>query len=69
MMDAGRHPNIELLTYSDVVGVEGFVGNYKAKILKRARYGQATAIQLHYSRQLPRYFAQVGFMLLTLFGE
>lgn len=38
MLDAGRHPNIELLTYSEVEAVEGFVGNYKVRVRKRARY-------------------------------
>ena len=38
MMDVGRHPNIELLTYSEVEDVSGYVGNFKARIRKRARY-------------------------------
>ena len=38
MMDALRHPKIELLTYSEVVGVEGSVGNYKIRIKKKPRY-------------------------------
>ncbi len=38
MMDVGRHPNIELLTYSEVEDISGYVGNFKAKIRKRARY-------------------------------
>ena len=38
MMDAFRHPKIELLTYSEVVGVEGSVGNYKIRIKKKPRY-------------------------------
>jgi heterodisulfide reductase subunit A len=37
-MDAGRHPNIELLTFSEVEEVSGFVGNFSAKIRKKARY-------------------------------
>lgn len=32
------HPNIHLLTYSEVVEVEGFVGNYQVKIKKKPRY-------------------------------
>ncbi len=32
------HPNIELLTYSEVVDVEGYVGNFKVKIKKKPRY-------------------------------
>jgi heterodisulfide reductase subunit A len=37
-MDVGRHPNIELLTYSEVEEVSGYVGNFTAKIRKKARY-------------------------------
>ena len=36
-MDAGRHPNITLLTYSEVEHVSGYVGNFTARIRKRAR--------------------------------
>ena len=35
MMDAGRHPNITLLTYSEVESVSGYVGNFVARIRKR----------------------------------
>jgi heterodisulfide reductase subunit A len=38
MMDVGRHPNIELLTYSDVEDITGYVGNFKAYVRKRAKY-------------------------------
>jgi heterodisulfide reductase subunit A len=38
MMDVGRHPNIELLTYSEVEDVSGYVGNFKVRIRKKARY-------------------------------
>lgn len=38
MTDVGRHPQIRLLTMSEVVGVKGYVGNFEVKILKRARY-------------------------------
>ncbi len=37
MMDAGRHPNIHLLTYSEVEEVSGYVGNFTVRIRKRAR--------------------------------
>ena len=33
-----RHPNIELLTYSEVEDVSGFIGNFKVRIRKKARY-------------------------------
>ncbi|MHC1567130.1 MAG: FAD-dependent oxidoreductase [Candidatus Syntropharchaeia archaeon] len=38
MVDVGRHPNIELLTYAEVEGVDGFVGNFHVKIRKKPRY-------------------------------
>jgi heterodisulfide reductase subunit A len=37
MVQAGNHPNITLLTYSEVEKVDGFVGNFVATIRKRAR--------------------------------
>lgn len=38
MSEVGRHPNIELLTVSQVKEVQGHIGNFKIKILKRARH-------------------------------
>jgi heterodisulfide reductase subunit A len=38
MMDVGRHPNIELLAYSEIEDVSGYVGNFKARIRRKARY-------------------------------
>ena len=38
MVSVGQHENIELLTYSEVVEVEGFVGNFKVKVKKKPRY-------------------------------
>ncbi|KYK23499.1 disulfide reductase [Thermoplasmatales archaeon SM1-50] len=38
MVDAARHPNIELLTYSEVVGLDGYIGNFKVKVKKKPRY-------------------------------
>jgi len=38
MVDAGRHPNIELLTYSEVTGVTGQPGAFHACIKKKPRY-------------------------------
>ncbi len=34
----GQHPYIELLTYSEIEEVSGFIGNFKVKIRKKARY-------------------------------
>jgi len=41
MMDAGRHPNIELLTYSEVEEVSGYIGKFEVKVRKKARYVNA----------------------------
>ncbi len=38
MADAGRHPNIELLTNSEVLEVKGYIGNFKVKVLEKPRY-------------------------------
>jgi heterodisulfide reductase subunit A len=38
MMEVANHPNIELLTYSEVIGLEGSIGNYNVKIKKKPRY-------------------------------
>ena len=38
MMDAGRHPRIELFTFSEVESITGFVGNFHVTVRKKARY-------------------------------
>ncbi len=38
MTDVGSHSHIELMSYSEVEEVSGFVGNFKVKIRKKARY-------------------------------
>jgi heterodisulfide reductase subunit A len=38
MADTGSHPNIELMTYSEVVDVQGYIGNFKVTIKKKPRY-------------------------------
>ena len=38
MSMVGSHPYIELMAYSEVVEVSGYVGNFKVKIRKKARY-------------------------------
>jgi len=38
MVEAGTHPNITLLTWSDVVNVSGYVGNFHVTIKKKARF-------------------------------
>ena len=38
MVQAGNHPNITLLTWSEVERVDGYVGNFTVTIRKKARY-------------------------------
>jgi heterodisulfide reductase subunit A len=38
MAAVGSHPNIELMTYSEVQEVSGYIGNFKATIRKKPRY-------------------------------
>ncbi len=38
MMDAGRHPNIQLLAYSEIEDVTGYVGNFSVRVRKKTRY-------------------------------
>jgi heterodisulfide reductase subunit A len=38
MMDVGRHPNVEMMTFSEVESVSGFVGNFNVTVRKKARY-------------------------------
>jgi heterodisulfide reductase subunit A len=38
MVEVERHKNIQLLTYSEVKEVSGYIGNYNVKIKKRPRY-------------------------------
>ena len=38
MMDVKNHPNIELFAYSEVVSVDGSIGNYRVKVVRKPRY-------------------------------
>jgi len=38
MVNAGNHPNIELMTYSEVESVEGFIGNFTVKVRRKQTY-------------------------------
>jgi heterodisulfide reductase subunit A len=38
MVDVAKHPNVTLLTNSEVAGVSGFVGNYEVTVTRRPRY-------------------------------
>jgi heterodisulfide reductase subunit A len=38
MSDVGNHPNIELLTYSEVESVDGYIGNFSVAVRKKTSY-------------------------------
>ena len=38
MVEVGQHPKIKLLTYSEVESVEGYIGNFKVHVRKKAKY-------------------------------
>ena len=38
MMEVANHENIELLSYAEIVSIEGSIGNYTVKIRKKPRY-------------------------------
>src|SRR5512134_1606636 len=38
MVEAGSHPNITLMTWSEVTNVSGYVGNFNVTIKKKARF-------------------------------
>ncbi len=38
LVEAGRHPNIELLTHTDLVSLEGHAGRFSATLQQRPRY-------------------------------
>lgn len=38
MVAVGQHPRIRLLTYAEVESVDGYIGNFKVKVKKKARY-------------------------------
>jgi heterodisulfide reductase subunit A len=38
MVSVGQHPNIKLVTYADLDEVSGYIGNFKVKIRRKARY-------------------------------
>ncbi|MCE8426385.1 MAG: CoB--CoM heterodisulfide reductase iron-sulfur subunit A family protein [Candidatus Methanoperedens sp.] len=42
LVETGRHPNIELLGYSDVKSITGKAGDFKVKLIKKARYVDET---------------------------
>jgi heterodisulfide reductase subunit A len=38
MVEVARHPNITLLSYSEVEDVQGFIGNYDVKVRRKSRF-------------------------------
>ena len=42
MVDTANHPNINLLTYSEIVQIEGRAGNFKVTLRKKPRYVEMT---------------------------
>jgi len=38
MTDVGRHPNIELMTLSEIEHIDGYVGNFEVTVRRKARY-------------------------------
>jgi len=38
MVEVSRHPNIELLTYSEIAGLEGEAGDFTAHIYRKSKY-------------------------------
>jgi len=38
MLEADRHENIEILSYSEVVSVEGYIGNFRVKVKRKPRF-------------------------------
>jgi len=38
MVEVARNPNVEIMSYSEVIDIEGYVGSFKVKIRKKPRY-------------------------------
>ncbi len=38
MVDVGSHPNITLLSYSEIEKLDGFIGNFQVTVRRKARY-------------------------------
>ncbi|HTX71126.1 MAG TPA: FAD-dependent oxidoreductase, partial [Thermoleophilia bacterium] len=65
MSAAGKDPNITMLAYSEVEEVDGYVGNFKVKVRKKARYvntdtctGCAACMDACVVRKVPSEFDQ-----------
>jgi heterodisulfide reductase subunit A len=42
MVSVGQHPNIRLMTWAEVESVEGYIGNFKVRVRRKARYVDVT---------------------------
>ena len=42
MLEANRHPNIDIMSYSEVVKVDGYIGNFKVQVKRKARFVNET---------------------------
>ncbi len=38
MVDAARHPKVEILAYSEVLRVDGYIGNFRVEVMQKPRY-------------------------------
>ena len=38
MVDAARHPKVEILAYSEVEKVDGYIGNFRVDVVRKPRY-------------------------------
>lgn len=38
MLEANRHPKIEILSYSEVAEIDGYIGNFEVKVRRKARF-------------------------------
>jgi heterodisulfide reductase subunit A len=57
LLEATKHPNIEILTCSEVIGIEGSAGGFGVRVRKNPRYvdvGKCTACGLCESACLER---------------
>ncbi len=52
MVDCARHPNITIFANSELVKVDGYIGNFKVKIRKNPRYVHNG--QMHRLRRMQR---------------
>lgn len=42
MLEVERNKNVEILSYSEVVDVDGYIGNFNVKVKRKARYVNET---------------------------